>query len=169
MAEPRAERPYMPDYGVESPAWNPLPWSWAAARLAASRNFWVVTVAADGQPHALPVWGVWDDGEHRFGFSCGPRSKKARNVRANPRVVVTNEDAVECVSIQGNASVVDDRERQQHWIDAYLTKYQPMADALSADFLRQNLLVEFRPERAFAIIEREDEFAARATRWVFDS
>jgi len=26
---------------------------------------------------------------------------------------------------------------------------------------------EFTPERAFAIIEREDEFAERATRWHF--
>jgi len=38
---------------------------------------------------------------------------------------------------------------------------------LSADFLRQHLMLEFVPERAFAIIEREDEFATRATRWVF--
>jgi hypothetical protein len=44
-----------------------------------------------------------------------------------------------------------------------------MAPDLSADFLRANLVVEFVPERAFAIIEREDGFSTRATRWTFDS
>ena len=43
-----------------------------------------------------------------------------------------------------------------------------MAADLSAEFIRQNLIVDFEPERAFAVIEREDEFATRATRWVFD-
>jgi len=33
---------------------------------------------------------------------------------------------------------------------------------LSADFLRENLIVEVTPDRAFAMIEREQEFAARA-------
>jgi hypothetical protein len=28
---------------------------------------------------------------------------------------------------------------------------------------------ELVPERAFAVIEREDEFAARATKWAFDA
>jgi hypothetical protein len=30
-------------------------------------------------------------------------------------------------------------------------------------------LLEFRPERAFAVIEREEEFSTRATRWLFPS
>lgn len=40
---------------------------------------------------------------------------------------------------------------------------------LARDFLGQHLMVEFVPERAFAIIEREDEFSTRATRWVFQA
>jgi hypothetical protein len=50
-----------------------------------------------------------------------------------------------------------------------MTKYVPVQTDLSADFLRANLVFEFVPERAFAVIEREHEFATRATRWVFDS
>ena len=42
-----------------------------------------------------------------------------------------------------------------------------MAPELSAEFLRQNLVFEVVPERALAIIEREEEFATRATRWRF--
>jgi len=158
----------MPDYGVEASSWAPLPWSWAAERLIANRNFWVVTASAEGRPHALPVWGVWDDTATRFAFSCGRRARKARNIAENPRAVVMTEDTVECLSLEGRASPVHGDARQHHWIERYLAKYRPISGDLSADFLRQNLLVEFEPERAFAVIERQAEFSTRATRWVFD-
>jgi hypothetical protein len=157
----------MPDYGVDTPSWNPLPWSWAAGKLAGGRNYWVVTASAEGRPHALPVWGVWDDDEHRFAFSCGPRSRKARNLSSNPQATVAVDDTVECLSVEGRADQVGDDERQEIWIARYLAKYQPIMPDLSADFLRANLVFELVPERAFAVIEREDEFAARATKWAF--
>ena len=101
MARPVGERPYMPDYGVDTADWEPLPWTWAAERLAAARNYWIVTVSASGRPHALPVWAVWDDDELRLAFSCGPRSRKAANLAANPQLVVASEDTVECLSVGG--------------------------------------------------------------------
>jgi nitroimidazol reductase NimA-like FMN-containing flavoprotein (pyridoxamine 5'-phosphate oxidase superfamily) len=159
----------MPDYGVDTPEWKALPWSWAAERLLGNRNFWVVTVSGDGRPHALPVWGVWDEDDRRFAFSCGPRSRKARNLAANRQAVVMNDDTVECITIEGRAEPLDDTDRRERWIERYLAKYQPVEPALSADFLRENVVVEFEPERAFAVIERTDEFATRATRWVFRS
>ena len=79
------------------------------------------------------------------------------------------DDTVECVSIEGRATVVDDGDQQERWIERYLAKYQPVEENLSADFLRANKLVAFTPERGFAVIERADEFSTRATRWVFDS
>jgi Pyridoxamine 5'-phosphate oxidase len=157
----------MPDYGVDNADWQPLPWTWAAERLAASRNFWIVTASAAGRPHAMPVWGVWDDGDLRFAFSCGPRSRKAANLAANPRVVIASEDTVEALSVEGRAQRVDGQ-RQDVWIDRYLAKYRPMSPDLSGEFLRQNLVFEVVPERALAVIEREAEFATRATRWRFD-
>lgn len=157
----------MPDYGVDTDQWKPLPWSWASERLAANRNFWVVTVSGDGRPHALPVWGVWDGGEHRFAFSCSPRARKARNLSANSRAVVMIDDTVECLSVEGHADPVRDQTRQGQWIERYLATYRPVSPDLSADFLRRLLMMEFLPERALAIIEREDEFSTRATRWVF--
>jgi nitroimidazol reductase NimA-like FMN-containing flavoprotein (pyridoxamine 5'-phosphate oxidase superfamily) len=159
----------MPDYGVNTSSWEPLPWSWAAERLVANRNFWVVTASADGRPHALPVWGVWDDTERRFAFSCSPRARKARNLAANPSAVIMTAETVECLSIEGRADPVQSDQRQTQWIERYLAKYQPISPDISADFLRQHLMVEFAPERAFAIIEREDEFSTRATRWVFQT
>jgi pyridoxine/pyridoxamine 5'-phosphate oxidase len=157
----------MPDYGVDTPAWAPLPWTWAADKLANNRNYWVVTVSAGGRPHAMPVWGVWDDDEHRFAFSCGPRSRKAADLAANPQAAFTIDDTVECLSVEGHATIVDDDARRKSWIARYLAKYLPLAPDLTADFMRANLVVEFVPDRAFAIVEREEEFAERATRWRF--
>jgi hypothetical protein len=163
--EPVAERPHMPDYGVDPATWSPLPWSWAKRQLESTRNYWVVTASATGRPHALPVWGVWDEGEQRFAFSCGPRSRKAANLAANPQMVLAGDDTVDCLSVEGHAGPVVDADRQGVWIDRYLAKYRPLSADLSAEFLRANLLVELVPERAFGVVEREDEFARRATRW----
>jgi hypothetical protein len=157
----------MPDYGVGASDWEALPWTWAAERLETNRNFWVVTATADGRPHALPVWGVWNEGQRRFAFSCSPRARKARNLAANPQAVVMTDDTVECLSVEGRAEPVSDDERREAWIDRYLVKYRPLSADINADFLRAHLMFEFTPDRAFAVIEREDEFSTRATRWMF--
>jgi nitroimidazol reductase NimA-like FMN-containing flavoprotein (pyridoxamine 5'-phosphate oxidase superfamily) len=169
MPEPIAQRPHMPDYGVDEASWNPLPWSWAAARLAPGRNYWVVTASPEGQPHALPVWGVWDDGEHRFAFSCGPRSRKARDIAANPRIAVMVDDTVECVSLEGRAEALTDDARRQQWTQRYVEKYLPIEPGLTADFVLSNLIVEFTPSVAYSVIERAEEFETRATRWRFQA
>jgi hypothetical protein len=167
--EPVAERPHMPDYGVDTAAWEPLPWSWAAQKLRSGRNYWVVTASAAARPHALPVWGTWDDDEQRFAFSCGPRSRKAANLAANPQVVVAVDDTVECLSVEGRAVVVEDATRRRSWADRYWAKYRPGSPELTVGFVLANLVVEVCPERAFGIVEREDAFAARATRWRWPS
>ena len=160
----------MPGYGVVGPNEGSglLPWSWAKERLEASRNYWIATTSPQGFPHAMPVWGVWDADETCFAFSCSPNARKARNLAANPQAVVMVDDTIECVSVEGTAGPVHEGERRTRWIERYLAKYRPVAPELNADFIAQHLLVEFAPERAFAIIERAEEFATRATRWVFE-
>lgn len=170
MVEPRGEQPNMPDYGVGGTSWSPLPWSWAAERLVANRNFWLVTVSGEGRPHALPVWGVWDETDRRFMFSCGPHARKARNLAANPQAVMMVDDTVECISVEGRATVLDTgHERREVWIERYVDKYRPAFADISAEFVRSHVVIEFVPERAFAIVERDEEFATRATRWVFEA
>lgn len=167
MNEPRAERPFMPDYGVDEPGWEALPWSWARERLDGGRNYWLATASGDGRPHALPVWGIWHDDEQRFAFSCAPRSRKAQNLGENPQAVITIDDTVECLSVEGRATSLDPGDRFEEWILRYLEKYLPVQADLTAEFFRPNLMFEFEPDRAFAVIEREDEFSSRATRWQF--
>lgn len=97
----------MESYGVPGDLEGALDWSWAEERLHASRNFWLVTVDPKGRPHSMPVWGVWF--EDRFWFSAAPDAFKVRNIAANPHVVVTGEDTVDVVSIEGTAARVEGR------------------------------------------------------------
>ena len=159
----------MAAYGTNSPDWKALPWDWAADRLIPNKNYWVVTVSAEGAPHSLPVWGVWDDNDLRFMFSCAPTARKARNIAANPHVVVTVDSTVEAISVEGTAAPITDPGRVDAWIHRYVSKYGnevPDGDGLG-DFVRSHTMFEVVPTKAFAIIEREDEFALRATRWRF--
>ncbi len=165
MSDPVAQRPAMDDYGVEAATWEPLPWSWARERLTSARNYWLCTVSGAGRPHSMPVWGVWHDLELRFAFGCVPTARKARNLAANPRLVITSEDTVECLSVEGTATLIDD-DRKEVWIERTLDKYRSVVPDLGAPFLRRNLMFEVTPERAFAVIDRDDEFSTRPTRWV---
>ena len=124
-----------------------------------------MTVSASGRPHALPVWGLWLPGtDDRFWFSCAPTARKARNLAENPRCVVTVDDTVECVSVEGRARLVDPEAEPAaagRMVAAYLAKYwaDSGVHAEMEAFLRSNALIEMVPEVAFGIIEREDEFS----------
>ena len=48
-----------------------------------------------------------------------------------------------------------------------MAKYRAMGSDLSAPFLLRNLMFEVEPRQAFAVIERDEEFSTRATRWTF--
>ena len=156
----------MAAYGTDSPDWQALSWEWAAERLIPNKNYWVVTVSASGAPHALPVWGVWDDHDQRFMFSCAHSARKARNIASNPCVVFTIDNTVECLSVEGTAAPITDPARVDTWVDRYVAKYGGNQPGLE-EFLPQNAMFEVAPTNAFAIIEREEQFATRATRWRF--
>lgn len=158
----------MPGYGVPDGPQGLLPWSWAQERLVRTRGYWLVTSSASGRPHALPVWGVWLADHEVFAFSCSAASRKARNIAANPQVVVTTDDTVECVSVEGLAqpctgALLDDM------ITAYTEKYEPDASRreVLGRFARSHAVFAVLPERAFAMIDRAPEFSERATKWVW--
>jgi nitroimidazol reductase NimA-like FMN-containing flavoprotein (pyridoxamine 5'-phosphate oxidase superfamily) len=62
-------------------------WTDVEQRLVDAPLYWLVTVRADGRPHAVPLCGVWHDGG--FAFVTGEREQKMRNLEANPHVAVT--------------------------------------------------------------------------------
>ncbi|MET0909533.1 MAG: pyridoxamine 5'-phosphate oxidase family protein, partial [Ilumatobacteraceae bacterium] len=165
---PRVGRPLMASYGVPTDPAGALPWSWAEERLVANRNYWVVTVNGAGRPAATPVWGVWLPGSATFVFSCAPDARKARNIAANPQVCVMVDDTIECVSVEGVASALDDESSRIAAATAYADKYAPPEErAAMREFMLGHAVFEVRPVKAVAIIEREEEFASKATRWTW--
>ena len=158
----------MASYGVPTDADGALPWSWAEERLTANRNYWVVTVNAAGRPAAMPVWGVWQAESPTFVFSCAPDARKARNIAQNPHVCVMVDDTVECVSVEGIATLLDGATVRTAAATTYAEKYSPPEEQESMrEFVLGHAMFEVRPTKALAIIEREEEFASKATRWTW--
>jgi PPOX class probable F420-dependent enzyme len=154
VQEPVASQPkFAPGYGVPSDPEGMLPWSWAEEQLAASRNYWIVTVRSDGSPHSAPVWGLWVDGA--LIFSTSPDSRKGRNLARDPRVVVNLESGDDVVILEGQIAVValDDT-----MADLYEAKYDYRPGGEGDWFT-------LRPRVAF--VWRESDFPRSVTRFSF--
>jgi PPOX class probable F420-dependent enzyme len=164
MTDPVADRPVMPGYGVVPAGEGSglLPWAEAERRLAVSHDYWCATVRPDGRPHVMPVWGVWLDG--RLWFSSGLRSRKARNLAADPRCTLTTDDAQNPVVLDGVAARVDDADDISAFVVAMNAKYDA---GMTADFLDPAVNATFavRPVRAIALTH--DDFTGSPTRWTF--
>ena len=159
---PLASRPSMPGYGIlpEEAGGGLLPWTWAVERLEGSHNYWVATRRPDGAPHLAAVWGIWLDGA--FWFSTGGRSRKARNLAADPRCVVAPEEAGESVVLEGTAERVGDPERAARALHAYTRKYGSGFPDPEA-----NPLFAVGPRLVVGLTEHEPGLSASATRWRF--
>jgi nitroimidazol reductase NimA-like FMN-containing flavoprotein (pyridoxamine 5'-phosphate oxidase superfamily) len=147
----------MPGYGISESADGLLPWAWAEARLASSRNYWIATIRPSGRPHTMPVWAIWHQG--LLYFSTARTSVKARNLYANPRCTITTERGDEAVILEGEAAVVDDHTVLQPVWEAYKAKYDWDLNGES--------MFAVRPNVAFAFVETTEEFSTTATRWTF--
>jgi Pyridoxamine 5'-phosphate oxidase len=130
-----------------------LPWSWAEARLEASRNYWIVTASPEGGPHSAPVWGLWVDGA--VVFSTSPESRKGRDLARDPRVVINLESGDDVVILEGEIETIalDDR-----LADLYEAKYDYRPGGEGDWYL-------LAPRVAYAW--REREFPRSVTRFCF--
>ena len=73
---------------------------------------------------------------------------------------------VECVSVEGIASLIDDEATRTAAATIYAQKYSPPDEQASMrEFVLGHAVFEVRPVKALAIIEREEDFASKATRW----
>jgi hypothetical protein len=149
----------MPGYGITDAPTGMLPWSWAEERLTQSQNYWLSTVRPDGLPHLMAVWCVWWQGA--LWFSTGHRSRKARNLAAQPRCSISTERADEPVIVEGLAVNITDSTHIAQMGSVYSAKYGEFDPDIG-------LIYRVQPIVAFAFIEHEDQFASAATRWTFD-
>ena len=152
----------MPGYGIldADSGKGLLPWSWATERLAKAHTYWVATTRLDGAPHVMPVWGVWLD--DTFCFSTGSQSRKARNLAANPRCVISCEVAEAQIIVEGVAELMIGSELNHRFADAYGPKYEWDMEGFVEPVYAVRAAVVFR------LTSAAGEFTSTATRWTFD-
>ncbi len=168
--EPVRDRPGIPkSYGISSGEEGMLPWAWARRRLEVAQNYWICTTRPDGRPHAMPVWGVWVDDALLFG--SGRDTRKARNLAANPHVVVHPESGDDTVIVEGVAEELRDPALLAKGDAAYLAKYIDPGSgegfhlAPSGPEGGDSAVYCVRPRLAQAW--REANYPQSATRWRF--
>ena len=164
MPEPAADRPVMPGYGVLPAAEGSglIAWAEAERRLTVSRDYWCATVRPDGAPHVMPVWAVWLD--RRLWFSSGLRSRKARNLAADPRCTLTTDDARNPVVVDGVVTRIVEPEPIGAFVAAVNAKY---AAGVTVDFQDPAVNGTFAvtPRRVIAL--SDGDFTGSPTRWTF--
>jgi nitroimidazol reductase NimA-like FMN-containing flavoprotein (pyridoxamine 5'-phosphate oxidase superfamily) len=115
------------DPRYSSPDAPPTSWAEGRQQLEKAEVYWLSTVRPDGRPHVTPLIAIWQDGA--LYFSTGPSERKAKNLAANPHVVLTTGrnsigEGLDLV-VEGEAVPVRDEARLQRLADAISAKYGP--------------------------------------------
>jgi len=167
MTEPVAERPYWPDAIGKVPAERRdglKDWAWAAERLEKSHNYWIATSRRSGGAHLMVIWGIWWEG--CFWFTTGPRTRKARNLAANPHCAIGTEKADETVIVEGEAELILDRAGWKTLAGIYDRKYggelYPLLESCGGNVYR------VKPVVAFGQDEHAEDFVKAVTKWRFE-
>ena len=159
-----ADRPFMPGYGIlpADQGSGLITWAEAERRLTVAHDYWVATVRPDGSPHVMPVWGVWLTG--RLWFSSGLRSRKARNLAADPRCTITTDDARDPVVVDGVAERLTGADDIAAFVAAVNAKYD---SGMTVEFQdpEVNGTYAVRPVRVIALSGAD--FTGSPTRWRF--
>jgi hypothetical protein len=152
----------MPDYGTlpADEGTGLLPWSWAVERLEKAHDYWVATTYPDGRPHVTPVWGMWLD--DAVWFSCGPNSRKSRNLERDPRCTIATDIPSQPVVIEAVVTRRPERDDAARFAELSTIKYEV---EYSVDFFHSNALYEAKPVSAFGLVE--DDFTGSPTKWTF--
>ncbi len=158
----KTDTPDMPaGYGLQADTEAKIKWDWVEDHLEKSRNYWICSSRPDGRPHAMPVWCVWVAGS--LYFATDRDSLKARNLAANPQVVIHLESGDEVVILEGLIQEEKDPDRLADMARAYNIKYpgyyfDPTARSSDVTFV-------LHPLKAMAWTEKS--FPNDATRWRF--
>ena len=103
-----------------------VPWPEIAVCLAAARSYWLCTTMPSGAPHAAPVWGVMTGGT--LYLYSERRTVKARNLAADPRLVLHLESAEDVVIVRGTAEDMGTPVQLPEVMRALSAKYVSDAD-----------------------------------------
>jgi hypothetical protein len=163
VTQPRVGRPYIADgYGIPDHLDGVLDWSWARERLTDESIYWVASVGPGNRPHVTPIWGVWVD--EAFWMEGGPRTRRFRNLAANPATVVTVERGNDAVILEGDAELVTDIDDAlaERLLSAY-RKYIP-THGYQAERSNWDMGIwRVKPRKVMAW----SDFPADTTKWTF--
>jgi PPOX class probable F420-dependent enzyme len=151
----RAIMDYVPD--------SSLTWREASSRLAAARNYWLDTTTPSGAPHAAPVWGVVVD--HTLYLYSERGTVKARNLAADPRVVVHLEDAEDVLIVRGVAEDLGTPSEVPHVVSALAAKYSAPGDQQYLPDADPDFDVVYAIRPRSALVWRLADYAATQRRW----
>ncbi len=113
------------DQRYSDPAADATGWAETRQVLEEAELFWLTTVRADGRPHVTPLVAVWlDEALH---FCTGPTEQKARNLAANPHVILTTgcngwQSGLDVV-VEGDAVQVSDEALLRRLAKAWTAKW----------------------------------------------
>ncbi len=149
MRDPQPMRPTFPPGYVEN-AQTLLPWNHVEQRLTDAVNYWLCTVRPNSRPHAVPKWGVWLD--DRIYFDGSPETRHARNLVANPHVVIHLESGSDVVIVEGTAreAARPSAELAQRIAQAYTAKYAALGYAPEPTTWDNGGLFEVMPHTVLA-------------------
>lgn len=100
MKTPKITRPIFPKGYADNPT-SYVDWSWVAAQLTDSKNYWLCSVRPDGRPHAVPRWAVYMDG--KIYYDGSPETRHAQNLTSNPHLSVHLENGDQAVMLEGTS------------------------------------------------------------------
>src|ERR1700694_2951330 len=119
-------------------------------RLEREVVLWLATSGAEGRPHVVPVWFLWD-GDSFLIYSLP--GQKVRDIEANPLVAMhlnSNEEGGDVVRIDGIAARLR-RYPAAHRVPAYVRKYRALiksyawtAESFAKDY---HVVLRIRPTR----------------------
>ncbi len=141
-----------------------MAWSWARERLTDSLIYWVATIHLQGRPHVAPMWGVWVD--QAFCMEGGTGTRRARNLRLNPEIVVSIERGRDAVSVDGRSERVfeipdDLRDRLVAGFAKYIDTYDYRVDPAGWD---DGQIWRITPRKVMGW----SSYPSDCTRWTFD-
>lgn len=161
-----------------SPGASAAAWPDALEHLEKAEIYWVTTVRPDGRPHVTPLVAVWQD--DALLFSTGEHERKAKNLAANPHVVMTTgcnafRQGFDVV-VEGEARRVSDEDALRRAADAFAAKYDWHFEVRDGAFHEvrgpdpttepdeggRAIVFEVRPTKVFGY-GRDETFSA--TRW----
>ncbi|HEY2522097.1 MAG TPA: pyridoxamine 5'-phosphate oxidase family protein [Streptosporangiaceae bacterium] len=134
-----------------------------AARLAPARNYWLGTTLPSGAPHAAPVWGVVTGGTlHLY---TERSTVKARNLAADPRLIVHLESGDDVLIVRGTAEDLGPPARVPAVVAALAGKYTSPHDRPYLPDADPSFDVVYAVRPRSALAWRMDDYDASQRRW----